>query len=1170
MRKAKYEIKRHGSFYRALAMLLCLSTIMGIISTGAGKVTVNATDGEGADSGTVTVTVNYVYESNNSFVTQPYRAQIEKGSAFQKTLEVPTILNYNIPTNKAEGLDTGITLSKNDTTNDYSLAFDLENVTEDITVTLYYVAGTAKYKVYHHYQNLNDDDYAEPQDYIELSGDIDAYTDAVAEIVLGYRSKNPVQQIIAADGTTEIHIYYDRVYYTIVFDVNGGVNGPEPIYAKYGTHIDVESVATPARAGYKFAGWSPVISETIEKDVTYVAQWIPESGQADYTIVIWGQNANDNEYSYISSNEAWGDVGKEVTWDADHAISHVHTDDCYATCTKEEHTHTAECGLICGISKEHTHSNECCSLENHIHSKSCYADVGSEAWSSEIGKHSNPEQGQIFGGRLGNYIYIGGTWYDYNGKLSSGTIATTTCGKTAHTHGTNCNYICGDTEHTHTDACYNCGKEAHIHAEADVTGGIPTCGLDTTKKLMGSLHPGEALWVYEKSDTVTVNADGTSVLDVYFTRKEFTLRFRKANSSKDDYGTITARWGANIEKQYEAVIAEAGDSFWSENADASSPWTNYIGIMPKRDIIYYLKSDSSRDTSTMKYYGKDLNGDYQLIFSVTFHGTNYTITDKDKYEFKGYTYERDNKSNGQNCNGAEFYYNRNSYKLDFYSASKNNADKEVSVLYEASLKPYNYTPTSKPDTVEADAIFVGWYLNPECTGERFYVDDHTMPSHNIALYAKWVNGLYTVKTYTDDSLNTLYTYDGYSGVQENIEKYSTATAPTEPTKTGGYSFVGWFYKDDNGEEKPFSFTMNIVRDYDLYPKFTKLENVTLTVHYYLENTTEKLADDSELIVPVNENYTIKAKMGTELNLVDADTVNDYYPYLTSTSVKVTGEGQEYIFYYKKAGKVNYTVKYVDKNTGSELLTSVTKETDYITVTEYYQPIDGYAPLQYSITKDLSADADKNILIFYYEEIEQTVNIGYVAVGPEGATNFGSVSPTTETVKVNSGTAQGSTATAGNGYKFVGWYKDAACTQPVDTAWVTGNKIVPQKTDGKNVATTYYAKFEYDVADLTITKSGCSDADENQAFIFTVTGPDDFSMKVVIKGNGSVTIKGLKIGEYTIHEENSWSWRYECKDKTVTLQPGENEVTMTNSRENTGWLDGNAYNQNIFNGKNGNN
>ena len=117
------------------------------------------------------------------------------------------------------------------------------------------------------------------------------------------------------------------------------------------------------------------------------------------------------------------------------------------------------------------------------------------------------------------------------------------------------------------------------------------------------------------------------------------------------------------------------------------------------------------------------------------------------------------------------------------------------------------------------------------------------------------------------------------------------------------------------------------------------------------------------------------------------------------------------------------------------------------------------------------------------------------------------------------------------------------------------------------AATYYAKFEADVANLTITKQGYEEIDGKQSFIFTVTGPEGFSKKIVIQGNGTVVLTGLKIGEYTVTEDASWSWRYTPRDgaaRTIMLQPGKtNSVTYVNDRTNNKWLDGNAYCKNVF-------
>lgn len=197
-----------------------------------------------------------------------------------------------------------------------------------------------------------------------------------------------------------------------------------------------------------------------------------------------------------------------------------------------------------------------------------------------------------------------------------------------------------------------------------------------------------------------------------------------------------------------------------------------------------------------------------------------------------------------------------------------------------------------------------------------------------------------------------------------------------------------------------------------------------------------------------------------------------------------------------------------------------------------------------------------------EPTEETVNINYVPVGPAGAANFGSVAPVNETVMVESGPAVGSTPTPGTGFKFVGWFKDQACTQPVDATWIENNKIIPQKTTEAYEAATYYAKFDYAVADLTIKQDG-GIADENQTFIYVVTGGDlpEGGIKVAVNGNSSVTIKNLKIGSYTVTEETNWNWRCGTTggSQSITLQGAQtNEVRFTNTVSNSKWLSGNAY------------
>lgn len=198
-----------------------------------------------------------------------------------------------------------------------------------------------------------------------------------------------------------------------------------------------------------------------------------------------------------------------------------------------------------------------------------------------------------------------------------------------------------------------------------------------------------------------------------------------------------------------------------------------------------------------------------------------------------------------------------------------------------------------------------------------------------------------------------------------------------------------------------------------------------------------------------------------------------------------------------------------------------------------------------------------------EPTEETVNINYVSVGPADAMNFGSVAPVSETVMEKSGTALGSMPTPETGFKFVGWFTDQTCTLPVDATWIgSNNKITPQKTNGAYEAATYYAKFDYAVADLTIKQDG-GIADENQTFIYVVTGGDlpEGGIKVAVNGNSSVTIKNLKIGSYTVTEGTNWNWRCGTTggSQSITLQGAQtNEVRFTNTVSNSKWLSGNAY------------
>ena len=104
--------------------------------------------------------------------------------------------------------------------------------------------------------------------------------------------------------------------------------------------------------------------------------------------------------------------------------------------------------------------------------------------------------------------------------------------------------------------------------------------------------------------------------------------------------------------------------------------------------------------------------------------------------------------------------------------------------------------------------------------------------------------------------------------------------------------------------------------------------------------------------------------------------------------------------------------------------------------------------------------------------------------------------------------------------------------------------------------------------LKITKNVSGTViDDGQSFIFNISGPG-IAKRVVIQGNGSVTLKGLKVGEYTVIEDTTWSWRYTPQggaEKTATLsaEKDSDEVTVTNTLKNDQWVTTDVYCKNEF-------
>lgn len=358
------------------------------------------------DLRTHSIVINYLFD-NNAIAFEPYGAAVAHNSSFSESVTSPAVVGYAPFRRDGEDyVDASV------------VNFNIEHVTEDITINVIYEPALVHFAIHHHLQNLHNDEYSLTYDYIThssaLTGSIVPAGLAYTEMQLpGFKALSYERLEVAADGSTVVEIRYDRNYYLVDFDMNGGY-GTDPVYTRFG---DTVGANTPIRHGYVFDGWELVSynghlpSEQQKADyalatgttitvpaanLEYRARWI--TTQTTYTMVFWRENAEDSGYTYWGHLEKLGALSGSLVNGRD-LIAQVDgiDDEAYFTFNESK---TDKAVLVegdgstvvnvyytrnyyklsikatgkCTIPENHSHGNDCydyvCGLE-HIHSDAC-------------------------------------------------------------------------------------------------------------------------------------------------------------------------------------------------------------------------------------------------------------------------------------------------------------------------------------------------------------------------------------------------------------------------------------------------------------------------------------------------------------------------------------------------------------------------------------------------------------------------------------------------------------------------------------------------------------------------------------------------------------------------------------------------------------------------------
>ena len=501
----------------------------------------------------------------------------------------------------------------------------------------------------------------------------------------------------------------------------------------------------------------------------------------------------------------------------------------------------------------------------------------------------------------------------------------------------------------------------------------------------------------EKTDKdVIVKGDGSTVVNVYYKRNVYEVKFYKWQSGFLGFGgkwvedaslRITAKYGAFIGDKW-----PGGGWYVDTNGDTAQ---SYLSIMPLGGMNFYGQQTGSY-TATATYYVEVLPGESGTFVggkyykehhkdTAKYSGSGLTVTNEDRYEIAGYTCnEAISTKNKANYNGAKFYYDRNKYKLEF----NDNFDHSVSddMFFEQQLKESpkhkaGYKP-AYPSGLEAGAYdFGGWYIDKSCTEQVNW--EAKMPATNLIVYAKWAPKTHTVKTFlTKEKIEENDPIDTWDNVPHGTAVTNT---PADP-QNGSYVFVGWFYMDGN-VEKAFDFSMPVVKDLNLYAKWSSNTLVTYTI-YYKSGDTE-IAEPTTGSALAGTTLTFEAKTGDELN---EDYQSGYFPNTGSHSLTMDINGNnEFTFVYVAKEKVGYTVRYLEKGTEKVLHEEKTAETSNAIITEKFVQISGYAPDAYQKRLVLSATEAENVITFWYtkDDVHAPVQIVHWTqnIAGEGYTEY---------------------------------------------------------------------------------------------------------------------------------------------------------------------------------------
>ena len=618
---------------------------------------------------------------------------------------------------------------------------------------------------------------------------------------------------------------------------------------------------------------------------------------------------------------------------------------------------------------------------------------------------------------------------------------------------------------------------------------------------------------FSRSDSATIRADGSSVLNVYFSRNIYTLTFREYRGgyftgSYKTVATITAKYNASI-------FAEFGkhpfNTTYNGRAWECTDGSKYdyalqtLDRMPGFDATFNLYDQSSYVLKTIYYYVQNVGttvssnrwptstANFSLYKEVQTY-FNYATYDEEYHNIDGFNrysasvagFKRNQKDFSSN-NTLYLYYMRKSYTLTFnnYSAVSDNT-----VEYEAKLDSYNNYVPARPEGFSENAVFMGWYeVEPSqitSTTQRFDFTGKTMPADNLTLFAYWVEKPVTLTV----QVPTL----GYTASNDEVA-IGTVISSVDVFKDAetkiaeaGKTVLKWVYEDGTAVDVNSAIG---------------------------SDTTVKAVLEGEV-------YTLTYDTGTTAAITDENS----YEYEALAQVK-DGSGlqngkQMFAYWTDDAGNVYYPGSYVTMTGNKTLIAHYVDPSVKVTLT-YHSNFD----TDQTLTIDAVPNNDK-VTVMAYDATGMTTRPGYEFKGWAD--------------KADADTANypaGSEARLDN----VDSNDLYAVWEAIDVDYKV--EFYYQNTDGTYPASANRSETYQGKTDSTVSVTDVDKADkENGKYVYDESYPEKVESGVVV-ADGSLTLK-----LYFKLNKASCTVRYLWNDTDVKVADDKVVPDMTVSQTHT--------------------